>query len=596
MIIDNCPIEDFFGDNIMPIEFILIHLEERQGQKDTVFLISKLKDCNIKDLDFFIPQILNLAYKSEFCVEFGLFFADLVSENYILALKIYWMMHAELKNQENYKTVLHFLYELTKVLYQRTKPLFYEEIQYDESDFARHCSDYFCYQIKIFKRLAKVSIELISKADEKDMYLKAFIKTIDSWIKYTRYTYSSTSSEYVKRLFRGPILPMFDTEPLRQIIRIPDEETLYYQTKARVPFKVVFETISLSENNPDQIESPSITSLPDDSFSSFSSTSESLPDRDTLRFENLENFTTQGFIEEYEIIPYQNPNEKTDNDPWGERWETAKARIKISSPFDMYQTWDAKAFIVKGNDDLRQELLAMQIIKKCKEIFDKANLPLFLRPYEIIIISHNSGIIECIPDAVSIHAIKKHNRCLATFFISKWGECLKKAQQNFLRSMAGYSLLCYILNLKDRHNGNILMDTKGHIMHIDFGFFLTNSPGKINVESAAFKLTNEMIEIMGGCFGEMFMEFKMLFYRGLMKLRDNSGELTLLLKMMLHGGDMPCFNNREKAINEFRDRLLLGKSEIECIKKVEKLIDNAADHWLTKKYDEFQWASNKILY
>ena len=36
----------------------------------------------------------------------------------------------------------------------------------------------------------------------------------------------------------------------------------------------------------------------------------------------------------------------------------------------------------------------------------------------------------------------------------------------------------------------------GHIIHIDFGFMLSNSPGNINFESAPFKLTNVIISIL----------------------------------------------------------------------------------------------------
>jgi len=38
------------------------------------------------------------------------------------------------------------------------------------------------------------------------------------------------------------------------------------------------------------------------------------------------------------------------------------------------------------------------------------------------------------------------------------------------------TLVCYILQIKDRHNGNILLETFGHIMHNDFGFVLGDTP------------------------------------------------------------------------------------------------------------------------
>lgn len=49
--------------------------------------------------------------------------------------------------------------------------------------------------------------------------------------------------------------------------------------------------------------------------------------------------------------------------------------------------------------------------------------------------------------------------------------------------------------MKDRHNGNLLLDEDGHIIHIDFGFMLSNSPGGVNFESAPFKLTRELLEV-----------------------------------------------------------------------------------------------------
>ena len=70
--------------------------------------------------------------------------------------------------------------------------------------------------------------------------------------------------------------------------------------------------------------------------------------------------------------------------------------------------------------------------------------------------------------------------------------------------------------LQDRHNGNILMDDAGHIIHIDFGFMLSNSPGGVNFEAAPFKLTRELLEIMDsnseGHASEVFDYFKVRLY------------------------------------------------------------------------------------
>lgn len=65
-----------------------------------------------------------------------------------------------------------------------------------------------------------------------------------------------------------------------------------------------------------------------------------------------------------------------------------------------------------------------------------------------------------------------------------------------MESMAGYSLVCFFMQIKDRHNGNIMLDERGHIVHIDFGFMLSNSPGGVNFEAAPFKLTRELLEVM----------------------------------------------------------------------------------------------------
>ena len=52
-----------------------------------------------------------------------------------------------------------------------------------------------------------------------------------------------------------------------------------------------------------------------------------------------------------------------------------------------------------------------------------------------------------------------------------------EAQANFAASLAAYSVVCYVLAIKDRHNGNLLLDRQGHVIHIDFGFVMGGAPG-----------------------------------------------------------------------------------------------------------------------
>ena len=138
----------------------------------------------------------------------------------------------------------------------------------------------------------------------------------------------------------------------------------------------------------------------------------------------------------------------------------------------------------------------MQIIRKFKEIFEKEGGSHYVRPYEIIVTSPDSGILEFVTDSISIDGLKKKYKGMNMVSIFKliFGYSFEEAQKNFTESLAAYSVIAYILQIKDRHNGNLLIDSKGHFIHIDFGFLLCTSPGGINFESAPFKLTQDYVD------------------------------------------------------------------------------------------------------
>uniref|UniRef100_A0A8C6L894 Phosphatidylinositol 4-kinase beta n=1 Tax=Nothobranchius furzeri TaxID=105023 RepID=A0A8C6L894_NOTFU len=183
-----------------------------------------------------------------------------------------------------------------------------------------------------------------------------------------------------------------------------------------------------------------------------------------------------------------------------EPWEEKVRRIREGSPYGHFPTWRLLSVIVKCGDDLRQELLAFQVLQQLKSIWEQERAPLWIKPYKILVLSSDSGMIEPVVNAVSLHQVKKQSQLsLLDYFLQEHGapttEAFLTAQRNFVQSCAGYSLICYLLQVKDRHNGNILLDADGHIIHIDFGFILSSSPRNLGFETSAFKLTSEFVDV-----------------------------------------------------------------------------------------------------
>lgn len=134
---------------------------------------------------------------------------------------------------------------------------------------------------------------------------------------------------------------------------------------------------------------------------------------------------------------------------------------------------------------------------------------------------------------------------------------LVSAKYSFVASLAGYSLVCYVLQIKDRHNGNILLDKYGHMIHIDFDYFISNSPGNnFHFEKAPFKLTEEYVELMEGRRSEYFQHFRHLMTSGIIALQKEYRKIVTLIAMMLNvNKNLPCFVSEEKIIYELQERL-----------------------------------------
>ena len=314
---------------------------------------------------------------------------------------------------------------------------------------------------------------------------------------------------------------------------------------------------------------------------------------------------------EDEIKPISNNpiNVEELNNIFGEPFLEKEKNLKNKSLFGKLNTYKIFRCIIKTNEDLRQEQFATQLINEFYQIFKLENTGCWLNTYEIISTGKNCGLVEMVNNSLSLDQLKQKTNhiSLKDFYINYYGKgnvdslIYKKAMNNFVSSLAGYSLVCYFLQIKDRHNGNILIDNEGHIIHIDFGFLLSNAPGKgLKFEKAPFKLSKDMVECLGGVKGKYFMEFSKLLKKGFLAVHKHRHKIVILVEMMWcgHGKQLECFEMGQETIDALKSRLnpkeYISKKNI--VKLVDNLIGQSVDNWRTKWYDIFQYYVQGIFY
>ncbi|KAF8643761.1 hypothetical protein AX16_008780 [Volvariella volvacea WC 439] len=160
--------------------------------------------------------------------------------------------------------------------------------------------------------------------------------------------------------------------------------------------------------------------------------------------------------------------------------------------------------------------------------------------------------------------------------------------------MAAYSVACYILQIKDRHNGNIMIDGDGHIIHIDFGFLFDIGPGGVKFEPSSFKLNHEMVTLMGGRYSQGYQLFMQLTVKAFLSLRPYADQLVSTVQLMLDTG-LPSFKG-EGTIRRLRDRFVLNYTERQAADYMLGVIKNAHENPRSTAYDEFQRIQNGIPY
>lgn len=261
------------------------------------------------------------------------------------------------------------------------------------------------------------------------------------------------------------------------------------------------------------------------------------------------------------------------------------------------EVWQSAIF--KVGDDCRQDVLALQLIAAFRGIFNDVGLDVYVFPYRVTATAPGCGVIDVLPNSISRDMLGREAvNGLYDYFISKYGSedspRFQEARNNFVKSMAAYSVISFLLQFKDRHNGNIMLDDAGHILHIDFGFCFDIAPGGVRFERAPFKLTQEMVAVMGGSADhQAYKWFEELSIKAFLASRQHVDKLAQMVMLMMDSG-LPCF--KPETITHFRDRFVLDKSEPAAADFMKELVRKSHASYSTKGYDQFQLWTNGIPY
>ena len=632
----NGSLYELFTSEYFTMDFIIDYLIHKEDIYIIDFLVNLLYEKYRDDTYYYLPQLCALTISKKYYKPIELFIINNSAEDLRFAISSNWIFDSYIDDQNlkhKQKQFIRCVENLEGIIINGPK---YKQRCYNNQFFLdkKPKLEQFVNTTNFYSKLNKTclklkelkpdnspnqnnltQVELLKKTRRK--HLQEIIRAFNNDIVNT-FMGNKVFGPYI-----GFILP-FEQKTKKIIVHISSKYSFFFATKERIPIKLTMECIDaeeLSENKKMDddflmIRTPTLygTELENETNIIGMESDEKKKELSKneiaeinkilakIKYENEHPNEQRKSVEFEEIKLINNPGEKKNIfDPFIHPWSETEKKIKEKSHFKIFNSLSIVSFIVKANDDLRQEVMTMQLIKKYNEIFKSENIPLKLHPYEIIITSNSSGLIEFIPDSISFDALKKklleNNITITEFFENHFGDDFEEGQKNFAESLAAYSLVCYLLAIKDRHNGNILLDKEGCIIHIDFGFILGISPGgNMNFENAPFKMTRDYINIMGGIDSSIFFYFKSLFLRGLFEARKRVEEIANLIEAMGLGVAMPCFSgkNLKEIINAFKERCFVKYSEVEIVPLVNNLIDKSVYSWRTTQYDYFQKLTNNI--
>ncbi|XP_060062464.1 phosphatidylinositol 4,5-bisphosphate 3-kinase catalytic subunit alpha isoform-like [Ylistrum balloti] len=277
--------------------------------------------------------------------------------------------------------------------------------------------------------------------------------------------------------------------------------------------------------------------------------------------------------------------------------------IVWTNPDSLADVWFPNYKIIfKHGDDLRQDMLTLQLLGVMDVLWKDAGLDLRLIPYGCVSTGKDVGVIQVVRQAETLMeiqgkggmkgAIQIDSSALHKWISMKNKDKYDQAIDTFTRSCAGYCVATFILGIGDRHSENIMVTEEGQVFHIDFGHFLNHKKKKfgINRERVPFVLTEDFMRVITRDSDkaqkqQSFKKFAQMCVEAYLVLRENAHLLINLFTMMLSCG-IPELQSLDD-ISYLRKTLAVEKSERDAVEYFSEQFNIAVGEQWKQKVDWF---------
>ena len=223
-----------------------------------------------------------------------------------------------------------------------------------------------------------------------------------------------------------------------------------------------------------------------------------------------------------------------------------------------------------NDQDIRMNLVTMQLFNVLHTIWCENNLRLKMSLYNVMTTSRNKGLIQLIPDSqifdempIKEKAGGKNlfgKRSLRKYLTLNSGISPEEFYDNFISSNVCYCVANYVLGVTQRNKRNLNLKKNGEIYYTQYEHLLNHYSKIYGDRGLPFFFNITFVDFLSEK-EEKLKAFKELFEQAYLLLRNKSKDLVELLEILLSSG-LPEIS--QKSLQFLEDTLALNKTEEEA--------------------------------